>query len=51
MTSLASAAHAESALAAVSASTHSAGHPVSVVVSLFFAALLVAMILCLSFEE
>ncbi len=42
---------AESALATVSASAHSAGHEVSIGVTLFFAALLVAMVLCLAFEE
>ncbi len=42
---------AEGTLAAVNASAHSAGHGVSIGVTLFFAALLVAMILCLAFEE
>ncbi len=42
---------AESTLAAASASAHPAGHEVSVAVTIFFAALLVAMILCLAFEE
>ncbi len=42
---------AEGVLAAVHASAHSAGHEVSIGVTLFFAGLLVAMILCLAFEE
>jgi Na+/H+ antiporter NhaD/arsenite permease-like protein len=42
---------AESALAAANASVQAAGHEVSIGVTLFFAALLVAMILCLAFEE
>ncbi len=42
---------AESALTVVNASAHSAGHEVSIGVTLFFAALLVSMILCLAFEE
>ena len=42
---------AEGALAAVNASAHSAGHEVSIGVTLFFSMLLVAMILCLAFEE
>ena len=42
---------AESALAAVNGSAHSAGHEVPAVVTLFFAGLLVSMILCLAFEE
>ena len=33
------------------ASAHSAGHEVSIGVTLFFSVLLVAMILCLAFEE
>ena len=41
---------AGSALAAVSASAHTAGHDVSMGVPLLFATLLVAMILCLAFE-
>ncbi len=53
MTNGAATAHpaAESALTAVNASAHSAGHEVSIGVTLFFAALLVSMILCLAFEE
>jgi len=42
---------AESALATLSASVHSTGHEVSVGITLLFAALLVAMILCLAYEE
>ena len=42
---------AEGALAVVSAPPHAAGHEVSFAVTIFFAALLVAMILCLAFEE
>ncbi len=42
---------AEGALAAISASAHPGGHEVSIGITLFFAALLVAMILCLAFEE
>jgi len=42
---------AEGVLAAVSASAHSPGHEVSIGVTLFFAVLLVAMILCLALEE
>ena len=42
---------AESALAAINASAHPGGHEVSIGITLFFAALLVAMILCLAFEE
>ena len=41
----------QNALAAVSAPAHSAGHEVSTAVTLFFAALLIAMILCLALEE
>ncbi len=42
---------AESAVAAVNASAHPAGQEVSIGITLFFAALLVAMILCLALEE
>ncbi len=42
---------AEGALAAVNASASSAGHDVSIAVTLFCAGLLVSMILCLAFEE
>ena len=42
---------AEGAIAAVSASMESSGHEVSIGVTLFFAGLLVSMILCLAFEE
>lgn len=42
---------AENAVAAVGASVQSAGHEVSIGVTLFFAGLLISMILCLAFEE
>jgi Na+/H+ antiporter NhaD/arsenite permease-like protein len=53
VTNGAAAAHSasENAIAVVSASVQSAGHEVSIGVTLFFAGLLVAMILCLAFEE
>ncbi len=53
MTNAAATAHpaAETALAAVNASASSTGHEVSIGVTLFFAGLLVSMILCLAFEE
>ena len=53
MTNGAAIAHSvsESAIAEVSASVQSVGHEVSIGVTLFFAALLVSMILCLAFEE